>query len=517
MEKIYGRLHIFPGSTRKPGTMFFRPCGYSPLDFTWNYNLNLSAMNARYFGLCLLLTLCGCKKLIEIPVPATSLTSNAVFANDATAISVLTGIYAARSESTPAANGTISSLTMYPGLSADEWTLVSGTPNLMALAYYHNALTGSVYGYGYEYWSGFYPTIASCNAAIAGLNHSNGLTPAVRQQLLGEALFLRAFFYFYLVNLFGDVAMPLSSGYPFNDKLARTPADSVYRRIVADLREAQGLLSTQWLDGTLVHASAERVRPTKWAAMALLARVCLYTGDWYTASAEADSVIGNAASFSLSSPDTAFLKASLGNNEAIWQLQPVNYGWNTEDAKAFIIPASGPGTGSNVGVCLSPMLLNAFEPGDLRRSHWVDSTIVGTSVYYYPYKYKIAGYLQPVNEYLMLLRLGELYLIRAEARARQGDLAGAAADLNLIRVRAGLAPVGVNPGVLPTIWHERQVELFAELGQRWLDLKRTGRVDSVMTVVTPQKGGVWKTYLQWYPLPVSDIQLDPNLQQNSGY
>lgn len=477
-------------------------------------------MNIRCFGLCLLLTiwLCGCKKLIEIPVPATSLTGKAVFATDATAISVLTGIYAAMSESSPAASGTIPSLTLYTGLSADEWTLVNGTPNLMALAYYHNALSGSVNGYGYEYWSGFYPTIASCNAAIAGLNSSSSLTPAVKQQLLGEAFFLRAYFYFYLVNLFGDVAMPLSTGYPFTASLARTPADSVYRQIVADLREAQGLLSTQWLDQTLLYPGAERVRPTKWAAMALLARVCLYTGDWPAAVQEADSVINNIGKFSLCSLDTCFLKASLGNNEAIWQLQPVNFGWNTEDAKAFIIPATGVGTGFNVGVCLSPWLLNAFEPGDLRRSHWVDSTIVGGTAYYYPYKYRVSAYNQPVSEYLMLLRLGELYLIRAEAKARLGDPDGAVADLNVIRSRAGLAPVGVSAGVLTAIWHERQVELFAELGQRWLDLKRTGEVESVMTVVTPQKGGgAWSNYQQWYPLPVSDLQLDPSLHQNSGY
>lgn len=468
--------------------------------------------------LILLLLLGGCSKFIEVGPPSTSITGATVYAADATAISVLTGIYATIAGGGISATGTIPSMSFYTGLSGDEWTLQGGSANLMANAYYFDELSGSAYGYGSEYWTGLYPLIASCNAAITGLNSSGSLTPAVKQQLLGEAFFLRAYFYFYLVNLFGDVAMPLSTSYSNTANLSRTPADSVYRRIVDDLRQAEGLLGSQWLDATLLNPSAERVRPTKWAAMALLARVCLYTGDWAVAVQEADSVINDAADFSLSSLDTAFLKASLGNNEAIWQLQPVNYGWNTEDAKAFIIPASGMGTGGyNVGVCLSSWLLNAFERGDLRRSHWVDSTIVGSTAYYYPYKYKINTYLQPVTEYLTLLRLGEVYLIRAEAKVRLGDLGGAAADLDLVRARAGLAPVNADSGILTTIWHERQVELFAELGQRWLDLKRTGRVDSVMAVVTPQKGGVWKTYQQWYPLPVTEIQLDPNLQQNSGY
>jgi starch-binding outer membrane protein, SusD/RagB family len=110
--------------------------------------------------------------------------------------------------------------------------------------------------------------------------------------------------------------------------------------------------------------------------------------------------------------------------------------------------------------------------------------------------------------------------VRSEARAEQGNLAGAAADLNLIRARAGLGPTSAvtEQDLLTALLHERQVELFTELGHRWLDLKRTGHVDSVMSVVTPLKGGgAWQSYQQLYPVAPGDIQSNPALTQNSGY
>jgi hypothetical protein len=119
----------------------------------------------------------------------------------------------------------------------------------------------------------------------------------------------------------------------------------------------------------------------------------------------------------------------------------------------------------------------------------------------------------------MMLRLAEQYLIRAEARGQQNNISGAQADLNVIRNRAGLpnTTAATQSDLLSAILHERQVELFTELGQRLLDLKRTNNVDNVMRVVTPLKGGTWNSNWQLYPVPVSDIQKNPALVQNSGY
>jgi hypothetical protein len=461
----------------------------------------------------------SCKKLVEVSVPVTAIAGNSAFTSDATAIAVLTAMYAKISGSSLNGAGSIPSITLFSGLSGDELTLWSGSTNQQEIAYYRNNLSSSQGGYGYEFWLGIYPYISSCNSAIEGLTNSSSLTPAVKKQLLGEAYFMRAYFYFYLVNLYGDVALPLSSDYKVNSFLKRTSKSLVYQQIISDLQQSENQLSNSYLDGTLLKPTTERVRPTKWAAAALLARVYVYTGNWINAKTQADSVINNSSLFGLLSLKKVFLKATSGVSEAIWQLQPVNSGWNTEDAKAFIMPSTGPLSVYNLDVYLSNNLLGSFEPGDQRKVNWVDSTIVGTTIYYYPYKYTVNTINAPVTEYIMLLRLGELYLIRAEAKAHQGDLSGAAADLNNIRSRASLSATSASSqsDLLTAIQHERQVELFAELGQRWLDIKRTNSVDSTMNVITPKKGGIWRSYQQLYPIYYSDIQLNPNLVQNIGY
>jgi len=116
-------------------------------------------------------------------------------------------------------------------------------------------------------------------------------------------------------------------------------------------------------------------------------------------------------------------------------------------------------------------------------------------------------------------------LIRAEAEAQQNDLTDAVSDVNVIRTRAGLAPlvVGVNTNnnlILSQILHERQVELFTEWGNRWFDLIRTGTINAVMGTpgnVCQLKGGVWNSNSELYPIPQSEILDDPNLTQNAGY
>ncbi len=95
---------------------------------------------------------------------------------------------------------------------------------------------------------------------------------------MGEARFFRAFCYFYLVNLFGDVPLATTTDSTINARLPRIPSDEVYQQIITDLKEAESLLSTEYLDANLKSYGGlpERVRPTKWAASAMLARVYLY-------------------------------------------------------------------------------------------------------------------------------------------------------------------------------------------------------------------------------------------------
>ncbi len=345
---------------------------------------------------------------------------------------------------------------------------------------------------------------------------STSLNPHVKNQLMGEAKFMRGFCYFYLVNLFGDVPLVTTTDYKVNTTLGRTAFIDVYDLIISDLTEAQNLLSSDYLDGYLQKYPelSERVRPTKWAATALLARAYLYTKDYINAEAQSTQVINQSSLFDLPNLNDVFLKNS---SEAIWQLQPVNGGKNTEDAFVFIIPESG--LSDQNPVYLSLGLINEFEDNDQRKQNWIDTAFIGLDTVYYPFKYKIASYDNPISEYLMMLRLSEQYLIRADARASQGNLEGAILDLNVVRSRAGLAGTNATTqsNILNAITHERQVEFFGEWAHRWLDLKRTGKIDEVMEEVTAEKGGAWNSNWQWYPILSSDIQKNPRINQNSGY
>ena len=195
--------------------------------------------------------------------------------------------------------------------------------------------------------------------------------------------------------------------------------------------------------------------------------------------------------------------------ETIWQL--ANDVTNTSEAAQFI-PYS-PQTIPNFAI--TSFLLSAFEPGDQRLIKWISSDTVDNNVYSYPFKYKDRNY-QPVTEFYVVLRLAEQYLIRAEARAQQGNIEGAIEDINMIRSRAGLSNISATnkDSILPDIFHERQVELFCEWGHRWCDLKRTGTVNEILGV---RKAPYWQATDTVYPLPAVELVNNPFLKQNPGY
>ncbi|WP_170302673.1 RagB/SusD family nutrient uptake outer membrane protein [Chitinophaga oryziterrae] len=451
----------------------------------------------------------SCNKLSEVNPPETSITGESVYTDDATAIGAVTGIYIRFSDNTLASG--LNGISIRTGLSSDELTLFSGVSNTLLQKTYLNALSSQDY---YGIWENSYTYLQTVNAAIEGLAKSTSLTSAVKKQLQGEVKFLRAFFYFYLVNLYGDVPLSTTSDYRANATSTRTDKAEVYKQIVSDLIEAQNLLTDNYIASDGVSTTSERVRPNKWTATALLARVYLYTKDWAGAETQSTNII-NAGVYDLETDlNKVFLNTSI---EAIWQLMPVDPAWNTYDAKSFIL-TNGPNNDDHP-VYLSSFLLNSFEPDDLRRQNWVGENKVDTSTYYYPYKYKSAEAGAPLTEYTMIFRLAEQYLIRAEARVQQENITGGLEDLNKIRTRAGLAEYGTTStaGLISAIIKERRVELFTEWGHRWLDMKRNGTVNDIMNIVTPLKGGSWNNNWQLYPVPYSDIKLNPRLKQNDGY
>lgn len=115
----------------------------------------------------------------------------------------------------------------------------------------------------------------------------------------------------------------------------------------------------------------------------------------------------------------------------------------------------------------------------------------------------------------MVIRLAELYLIRAEARAKQNNITGSQEDLNRIRNRSGLANITANTLslLLSAIEQERRIELMMEWGHRWLDLKRTGRVNGIISSLKSS----WQPTDALYPIPKYELETNPFLVQNPGY
>lgn len=444
----------------------------------------------------------GCNKLVQVSPPINSIDAVKTFSTDETAEAAVVAIY---NQMRIGVNLFDAGATAYTGQSADELNYVYGSNEFIS-----NTLTRDNATVGSIFWTPVYYYIFMANAVSEGLTVSTGVSGKAKGQLTGEAKFLRAFCYFYLTNLFGDVPLMLSSDFNKTALLPRSSIEQVYQQIKRDLIDAKSLLISDYS----FSANNERIRANKWAATALLARIYLYQKQWDSAATQASAVI-NAGLYSLDSLNGAFL---MNNEEAILQLQTANASpWATAEAGFFVRPTRT----SSPLYYLDSHLVNAFEYGDKRRAAWTDSTIFGGRVYYYPYKYKVrvATPVGNITEYYTLLRLAEQYLIRAEAEAELGNSAAAIDDLNTIRTRAGLPNLAANLSqdqILSAVMQERRIELFAELGHRWFDLKRIGQAVSVLSQIPIKNGHVTESQLL-YPIPVNELLLDPNLTQNPGY
>ena len=443
-------------------------------------------------GSCLIT---GCDGFIEVGIPASQLTAAAVFEDKNTANAAMVDIYS-KIRDNGLLTGSLSGLSSQLGLYADELTLYGGEVN-----FYNNALLASGSEVG-ELWSSSYSQIYAANAVIAGVENSVSLATADRDQLKGEALFVRALLHFYLMNCFGEIPYILTTDYEQNRVVHRMPENEVYALIKTDLEQAIVLLPEDYI-------SAERVRPNKWTAEALLARVDLYRGAWDEASNAASAVLNQTGLYVWDEDlDKIFLKES---RTTLWQLMPIQTGDNTQEARTFSF-ISGPPPLS----ALSNSLVEAFTPDDQRKVHWTTEVTDGTDVWYHTSKYKAVANTGSSVEYSIVFRLAEQYLIRAEARAHQGDLIGAKEDLNKIRHTAGLPDTEATTAtaIIDAVIAERRLELFTEFGHRFFDLKRTGRLDAVLS---PLKVG-WDSTDRYFPIPESELLLNPNLApQNGGY
>lgn len=379
-------------------------------------------------------------------------------------------------------------------------------------------------------WRYLYSTIGKTNTIINNIKDipDAEMPESRRQQIIGEAAFIRAFMYFQLVQLWGDVPLQLTEVKTVSaaelDNIysiifpARSPQSEVYTQIIKDLNTA--------LNGVRVQAEHKGI-VTKGAVNALLAKVyaTIVPADWNKVNKYTDDVI--AGGYTLV-PDYNDLwnNAKENSSESIFE---INYSGGASDGnwgvkifrgldwKKFNLPSND--------------LVQAFEAeGDMIRKNasvifldvsgkWSDSHWPQTK---YPFINKYRKFDEGSDQNYIFIRLADILLLKAEAQNELGNTSAAVSLVNQIRERVKLNPIstGSKDEVKLAILKERRLELAFE-GHRWYDLKRSGTAINIINNVKGADGtllgyNLTPNRLLW-PIPQSELDKNTKLTQNPGY
>ena len=342
-------------------------------------------------------------------------------------------------------------------------------------------------------WASLYEGINNANNVIVKVPGMPDMSDTEKNEALGELYFIRALNHFFLMNFFGAIPVKTDPTVGVNALDAgRDPVEDVYGQIIEDLTFAEQNLQA---------STQVKTRASKFAATALLARVYLYKADYDMAYAKADEVIAGGGYILPDDFNDVF--AADGSEETIFEIDFTEVDRNR--IAEYNFPKSLNGRRE---VAPSEDIINAYLPDDERKN----VTIAYDGAYAYANKYND---LSKGADNVIVLRLAEMYLIRAEAEAHKtgGSISSVLDDINVIRSRANLPPATGNTmnDLLLVIENERKLE-FAFEGQRWFDLVRTGRA----TVLLPTVTNINKTL---FPIPLSELQTNnsPDMIQNPGY
>ncbi len=374
-----------------------------------------------------------------------------------------------------------------------------------------------------SYWKLQFKGITQCNLVLDNIVKVN-MSEGSKNQIIGEALFLRSYYYFLLTQVFGDVPLYLKVTPPDQLKIKKSSKADIYKQISSDCDKAANLLP-------LSHNGSNTGRATKGAALALAAKVSLYVND-YNKVLEYTSKIKALNTYKLVKDYREnFMKLSQNNTESVWEIQHTNLELGVGN---FInqwwasIKFLGYGFAE-----VTPLYVSVFEPNDPR----LKFTVAMNNDPYFGLIYKNSfssttysprKFLQPNSELTQkadgdinypAIRYAEVLLWEAEALIELGRMQEALAPLETVRARAR-AQTAV-PGTLPAITstnqvtlrqavrRERQTELGFEL-HRFFDLVRWG-------IAVESLPGFQKGKHEVFPIPQTEIDLNPSLLQNPNY
>ncbi|KIC95524.1 RagB/SusD family nutrient uptake outer membrane protein [Flavihumibacter solisilvae] len=386
-----------------------------------------------------------------------------------------------------------------------------------------------------QVWASCYSGIERANWIIAKLPEAV-MDESRKNQVIGEAHFLRAFFLWTLTKNFGDVPVKTTPSTSLKEAYtAKSAKADVYKQIYSDLDKAAA-------SGLPSFPSVDKGRPSSEVVNALYAKAALYNEDWATALQKAQLVITSGKYFLLPNVVDVYKydKEDAARVENMWafEVDPITPGRSHQLTGLCGPPASaGPefATTSFGSMFAYQSFYNSFDPADKRRL-LLDTTYVNKSGQLVPQKsitpittkaVLIKKYQDPTSRAgiicnIPIFRLADMYLIAAEAEARMnGGTTIAYEYINAVRRRADLPDL--EPGLgqdafIDAVLQERSWEFFAE-GDRWYDLTRTGKfltvIPAAVNDVYPQRTPQAKH--KYFPIPQEEINANPKLEQNPDW
>jgi len=482
-----------------------------------------------YNGTLIVLVLFGiqaCKvdKFLDTPVP--SISNLAFFADDASALSALAGVY------DPAGWYNFASLTEWAigDACTDDAVKGGGGPSDYSEIYeLENFNANAQNPLIYQRWKELYVGVNRANALIQGLTDNPKISADVKSRVIGEAKFLRGFYNFNLVKTFGAIPIVDHVLAPSEYTKPQNTLTECWTAIENDFKDAKAVLPKK-----SAMPAAEMGRATWGAAAAFLTKAYIFQSKWPEAEAEAKEIV-TSTEYDLLPNYADLFKIETDNSiESVFDIQKANLnmpGWLNENEGSHreVIMRSRDDRNGGWGFNQPTQdLYNEFEPGDIRRDLTIisdgdtlwkgtpDEEIIYTkndpvhnpdAVTGYNSRKGTLGLSQRGNGQdqvglnIRIIRFADVLLWQAEAAVHNSS--DWQTPLNRVRARVGLgnSPI-VDP--LTAVYHERRVELGME-GHRYWDLVRTSR-GNLMNGYSDNK--------RYFLIPQIEINLNPNLNQN---
>lgn len=376
-------------------------------------------------------------------------------------------------------------------------------------------------------WAQYYEMGGAATSVIENTRlMKSGIDDVTRRRIIAEAKFIRAYAYFDIVRIWGDAPLMvelipaitadnLDDTYP---KLypERSSAEKIYAQIIKDLEEALPDLES---------VSKGTFKATKGAANGLLAKVYATYGEKssrnYTKVVELCNEVINDGYSLVSNFDDLWNPANKFTSESIFE---VYYDATSPNWAFWVLFSEEDGSITWRRYCTPTHdLISKFNPNDKRFASSIVYKNVPYDTYFPATKYPIANKIRQKDSNIILMRLADILLLKAEALAELGNVNEAITIVNTIRSRAGLTALSTTMSqdeARLAVESERQFELVLE-GQRWYDLLRNDRMIAVMTKHTDRNGKLLFPTLQEFrklwPVPQTEKDSNPNLTQNEGY